>query len=51
MIDLDVAKGSGRFRVGGLFEVEGFGSLAGAPTTLNDAIAALVLAPAGVGRR
>ncbi len=45
MIDFDVAKGSGRFRVGGLFEgeVEGFGSLAGAPTTLNDAVVAPVL--------
>ncbi len=52
-IEFDVAKGSGRFRVGALFEgeVEGFRSLAGNPTMLSDAVVAPVLgSPAYPGK-
>jgi hypothetical protein len=44
-IEFDVNKGSGRFRAGDAFEgeVEGYRSLNGTPTTLNDAAVAPVL--------
>jgi hypothetical protein len=52
-IEFDVNKGSGRFRAGKLFEgeVEGYRSLTGAPTTLNDSTVAPVLgSPAYPGK-
>ena len=48
-IEFDVNKGSGRFQAGKLFE--GYRSLTGAPTTLNDSTVASVLgSPAYPGK-
>jgi hypothetical protein len=52
-IEFDVDKGSGRFRAGDLFEgeVEGYRSMNGTPTTLNDATVGPVLgSPAYPGK-